>query len=208
MGAQTMDVVVTIVIIAVIIAAVVAIVRVLKSRNRPAPAPPAPRDPFDPGQSTFGDPRTLKAGDMVELLGERMFVRGSLRLRQGGFQWSEHFLDDIEGTRRWLSVEEDPDLEVVVWTELKNSDLQPSAKVLTHDGIEYRRDEHGTAQFASEGTTGLGTSGRVEYVDFEGSAGRYLSFERFDGGEWEAGLGERVPPGTLTVYPASDPVGD
>lgn len=199
-----MEVVITILVVALVAVAVVLIVRALRSRNSPAPAAAPPRDPFDQGESTFGDPRTLRAGDMVEYLGQRLFVRGSLRLREGGYQWSEHFLDDIEGTRRWLSVEEDPDLEVVMWTELKDTDLQPSAKLLTHDGVEYRRDEHGTAEFSSEGTTGLGTSGRVEYVDFEGSGGHYLSFERFDGGAWETGLGERIPPGTLTVYPGSD----
>nr|WP_246400794.1 DUF4178 domain-containing protein [Jiangella mangrovi] len=142
---------------------------------------------------------------MVELLGERLFVRGSLRLREGGYQWSEHFLDDVDGSRSWLSVEEDPDLEVVKWLKLRNSGLKPSAATLSHDGVEYRRDEHGTAQFTSEGTTGLGSTGRVEYVDFEGPRGTYLSFERFEGGEWEVARGERVPPGTLTIYPGSDP---
>lgn len=199
-----------VVVLAVIVVAAVAVamyLRAKRARERQASAASAPRDPFDPGESTFGDPRGLKAGDMVEFLGQRLFVRGSLRLREGGYQWSEHFLDDVAGTRRWLSVEEDPDLEVVVWNQLKGTDLQPSAKVLTHDGVEFRRDEDGTATFVSEGTTGLGSSGRVEYVDFEGPGGRYLSFERFDGGEWEAGLGERVLPGTLTVYPGSDPAG-
>lgn len=192
-----------IVVLAVVLVAVW-VIRTLRSRSAPVQAP-APRDPFDPGESTYGDPRSLRAGDMVELLGERQFVRGSLRLREGGYQWSEHFLDDIDGSRAWLSVEEDPDLEVVRWVKLRNSGLQPSAATLSHDGVDYRRDEHGTAQFVSEGTTGLGTSGRVEYVDFEGPRGRYLSFERFDGGEWEVASGERVPPGTLTVYPGSDP---
>lgn len=200
-----MEAVLTLLVVALIVVAVVMFIRARQARQRSAPsAPAAPQDPFEPGQNAFGDPRTLQAGDMVEYLGERLFVRGSLRMREGGYQWSEHFLDDVAGTRRWLSVEEDPDLEVVMWTELKGADLQPSAKVLTHDGIEYRRDEHGTAQFTSEGTTGLGASGRVEYVDFEGHGGHYLSFERFDGGEWEVGLGERVPQGTLTVYPGSD----
>ncbi|WP_216853069.1 DUF4178 domain-containing protein [Phytoactinopolyspora halotolerans] len=198
-----MEIVVVIIAIAVIAVAVAVIVRSRQSQRTPAAAPP-PRDPFAPEDSTFGDPRTIRVGDMVEYLGQRLFVRGSLRLREGGYQWSEHFLDDIEGTRRWLSVEEDPDLEVVLWTELKGTDLQPSEKTLTHDGVEYRREEHGTAQFASEGTTGLGTSGRVEYVDFAGPKGSYLAFERFDGGEWEVGLGELVPSGTLTVYPGSD----
>lgn len=142
---------------------------------------------------------------MIEYLGERLFVRGSLRLREGGYQWSEHFVDDVAGDKRWLSVEEDPDLELVLWTELKGTDLTPSNRTLTYDGVEYHREEHGTAQFASEGTTGLNASGTMEYADFTASKGRQLSFERFEGGAWEVALGERVPTGTLTIYPGSEP---
>ena len=50
------------------------------------------------------------------------------------------------------------------------------------EGVEYRRDEHGTADYTSEGTTGLGVQGRVEYVDYEGPRGKYLSFEQYGGG--------------------------
>lgn len=150
-----------------------------------------------------GDPRALKAGDMVEYLGTRYFVRGSLRLKEGGFTWSEHLLDadTIEGTKVWISVEEDPDLEVVWWTEHEIGDLRPGDKSIVVDGVEYRRDEHGTADYTSEGTTGVGVQGRVEYVDYEGPGGRYLSFEQYGGGQWEAGLGERVPTGSMTIYP-------
>lgn len=200
----------------VLIALIAVIVSmVLRGRRRPARATgddragsrdgesaPMPRDPFgDPGVG--GDPRALKAGDLVEYLARRYFVRGSLRLSEGGYAWSEHFLDDTEGTKRWISVEEDPDLEVVLWVEHDHGDLTPDRSTITVDGVEYRRDEHGTANYRSEGTTGLGTSGSVEYVDYEGSGGRYLSFERFGGGEWESGLGERVPGGSLTIYPGS-----
>jgi hypothetical protein len=169
----------------------------------------APRDPFSPGDDTAGDPRTLKAGDMVEYLGERLFVRGSLRLTQGGYSWSEHYLDAMDGTaagRRWLSVEEDPDLEVVLWTEYLGGDgLKPADRTITVEGVTYHRTEHGTATYRSEGTTGLGETGRVEYADFDGPGGRCLAFERFLGGQgrgtWEVSLGERVPAGTLTIYP-------
>jgi hypothetical protein len=142
---------------------------------------------------------------MVEYLGVRYFVRGSVRLREGGFTWSEHLLDadTIEGTKVWISVEEDPDLEVVWWTEHDIGDLVPDKKTITVDGVEYRRDEHGTADYRTEGTTGVGDGGRVEYVDYEGPGGRYLSFERYGGGAWECGTGERVPTGTLTIYPGS-----
>jgi hypothetical protein len=191
----------------ILVALVVLIVVLLRRRSSTPPAapPPAPRDPFAPEDQAAGDPRTLKAGDMVEYLGTRYFVRGSLRLREGGYTWSEHLLDadTIEGTKVWVSVEEDPDLEVVWWTEYDIGDLSPNERTLTVEGVEYRRDEHGTADYTSEGTTGVGVQGRVEYVDYEGPGGRYLSFEQYGGGQWEAGLGERVPAGSMTIYPGS-----
>ena len=88
-----------------------------------------------------------------------------------------------------------------MWTEVVDESLRPSEKTITHGGVEYHRVEHGTATFHSEGTTGLGESGSVEYVDFEGPGGRYLGFERFGGEGWEVGVGERVPNGALTIYP-------
>lgn len=192
----------------IFIAIVVLIVVLLRTRKpaaEQAPAPAAPRDPFEAAAEVAGDPRALKAGDMVEYLGARYFVRGSVRFREGGFTWSEHLLDadTPQGGKTWISVEEDPDLEVVWWTERELGDLRPDRKTLTLDGVEYRRDEHGTADYRTEGTTGLGDTGRAEYVDYEGPAGRYLSFERYGGGEWEAGTGERVPNGTMTIYPGS-----
>ncbi|MFI0353482.1 DUF4178 domain-containing protein [Actinomadura sp. 9N407] len=199
------------VLLALILCALIVIIVLMLRRRSPASAPgsaapaPVPRDPFAAEDQVAGDPRTLKAGDMVEYLGVRYFVRGSLRLREGGFTWSEHLLDadTIEGAKVWISVEEDPDLEVVWWTEQEVGDLVPDRKTLVLDGVEYRRDEHGTADYTGEGTTGVGDKGRVEYVDYEAPGGRYLSFERFGGGAWEAGTGERVPTGTLTIYPGS-----
>ncbi|WP_067455576.1 DUF4178 domain-containing protein [Actinomadura macra] len=198
-----------VILLALILVALIVLIVVLLRRRQSTPpggpAPAAPRDPFAAEDEVAGDPRTLKAGDMVEYLGTRYFVRGSVRLREGGFTWSEHLLDadTIEGTKVWLSVEEDPDLEVVWWTGHDIGDLTPGEKTIVVDGVEYRRDEHGTADYTSEGTTGVGLQGRVEYVDYEGPRGRYLSFEQYGGGQWEAGLGERVPTGTLTIYPGS-----
>lgn len=202
-----MDKAAIVILLALILVALIVLIAVLLRRRSgtpaQAPAPAAPRDPFAAEDQVAGDPRTLKAGDMVEYLGTRYFVRGSLRLKEGGFTWSEHLLDadTIEGTKVWISVEEDPDLEVVWWTEHDIGDLRPGEKTVVVDGVEYRREEHGTADYTSEGTTGVGVQGRVEYVDYEAPRGRYLSFEQYGGGQWEAGLGERVPTGSMTIYP-------
>lgn len=176
------------------------------SDSRPTPAA-APKDPFSEEDSVAGDPRAIKAGDMLEYLGHRYFVRGSLRMREGGFSWDEHIIDDTEGSKVWISVEEDPDLEVVWWTERELGDLLPDNKTLTVDGVDYLRTEHGTAEYRREGTTGISADGRVEYVDYEGPRGKALGFERYlssDGkGRWEVSVGEQIPSGSLTIYPGS-----
>ncbi|TNY35212.1 DUF4178 domain-containing protein [Thermomonospora catenispora] len=199
-----------VVLLVLILIALVVLIAVLVRRTGERPQqeqsqPARPVDPFASVGEVAGDPRAIKAGDLIEYLGTRYFVRGSLRLREGGYTWSEHLLDadTVEGAKVWISVEEDPDLEVVWWTERDVGDLKPDKPTLTLDGVEYRREEHGTAEYRTEGTTGLGEGGRVEYVDYAGPGGRYLSFERFDGGAWEAGVGERVPAGTMTIYPGS-----
>ncbi|WP_067491108.1 DUF4178 domain-containing protein [Actinomadura hibisca] len=203
-----MDTGVVVVLLVLILVALVALI-VVVLRRRPPAAPPAPsgmpRDPFEAADLPAGDPRAIKAGDMVEYLGVRYFVRGSLRIREGGFTWAEHLLDadTAAGEKVWISVEEDPDLEVVWWTGREIGDLKPDAKLIEVDGVSYRRDEHGTATYESEGTTGVGVQGQVEYVDYEGPGGRYLSFERYGGGTWELGTGEKVPAGTMTIYPGS-----
>jgi hypothetical protein len=207
-------VVLLVVLVVIVLVLVVAVVLLMARRGRESVSPttpqPAagPKDPFASVSETAGDPRALKAGDMVEYLGRQYFVRGSLRLREGGFTWSEHILDaDTDGQKTWISVEEDPDLEVVWWSERDADELLPDKKNITFEGVEYQRTEHGTADYRSEGTTGVGASGRVEYVDYEASGNRYLAFERFlgegGGGSWEASTGERVPNGALTIYPGS-----
>ncbi|RSN43229.1 MULTISPECIES: DUF4178 domain-containing protein [Actinomadura] len=203
------DTAIVILLALILLALVVLIVVLLRRRAGAAAAKPeaaAPRDPLAAEDQAGGDPRTIKAGDMIEYLGVRYFVRGSLRMREGGYTWAEHLLDadQIEGVKVWVSVEEDPDLEVVWWTETEMGDMSPSQKRITIDGVEYRREEHGTADYDSEGTTGLGVKGRVEYADYTAPKGRYLSFEQYGGGQWEAGLGERVPNGALTIYPGGN----
>ncbi|GAB3431605.1 DUF4178 domain-containing protein [Actinophytocola sediminis] len=171
--------------------------------NRKPVAADAPAKPVDPLADHQGvtDIRTVRAGDMIDYGDKLYFVRGSLRLTESGYTWSEHFLDDARGSRLWVSVEEDPDLEVYFWQETDLVDA-PGGKTMEVGGVTYTKEEDGTAKYTSEGTTTVAERGSVEYVDYEGPDGRALSFERFDGGKWEAGLGEEIPLPALRVYPA------
>lgn len=191
-----------VVLLAALVLLAVMAVKAYRRRSRPGP-PPAPDAPVDPlaGHEGVTDVRTVRAGDMVDYRGTLYFVRGSLRLTEGGYSWSEHFLDDARGARCWISVEEDPDIEVVLWTE-REAPAEPGGEHLEVDGVTYRLSERGTARYRSEGTTSLAEQGSVEYVDYTGDGERALGFERFDGGKWEAGVGEAVVLSALRVYPA------
>ncbi|WP_067970529.1 DUF4178 domain-containing protein [Nocardiopsis trehalosi] len=187
----------------VAVAIAVAAVRAARRRTpaRPAPAAPAaPRDPFADTAETSGDPLALKAGDMLDFGAERSWIRGTLRLSEGGSTWAEHFLE-VEGGRRWLSVEQDPDVQMALWTSRPDLDLTPHSDTLELEGVRYRLVERGTASYRSEGTTGLRAEGGMDYADYEGPDGRHLSFERFDHGRWEPSVGTTLAPGSFTVYP-------
>jgi len=196
-----MDVLLVLVLIAVLaLLAVVVVLAFRRSRRVPPPAPGAPVDPLASHEGVT-DVRTLRAGDMVDYRGTLYFVRGSLRLTEGGYSWDEHFLDDARSSRCWISVEADPEVEVVLWNECEVPG-EPGSDRIEVDGVTYRLDERGSARYRSEGTTSLAEQGTVEYVDYTGDGDRSLGFERFDGGPWEAGLGEAVVLSALRVYPA------
>jgi hypothetical protein len=88
---------------------VVALVVLARSRRRAAPAPSAPADPFRQADadadSLYGDPRTVKPGDLIEIRGRSFAVRGTLRFTESDWGWAEHLLDDADGRKVWLSVE-------------------------------------------------------------------------------------------------------
>lgn len=175
--------------------------------RKSAPSKTGPVDPFADADTDVlrGDPRRIRASDLVELYGKTLAVRGTLRLSEGDYQWSEHFLDTGTGVKRWLSVEADPDLEVVLWEEVTGHDLRPGPRELSHEGVSYRSDEQGTARYISEATTGLAPTGSVRYHDYAGPEGQKLSFEAFgDGARWELAKGLTLDRNQITIYHQSE----
>ncbi|MGK9269915.1 DUF4178 domain-containing protein [Williamsia muralis] len=161
----------------------------------------APRDPFSSADddAVRGDPRALKPGDMVEIRGEMFAVRGTLTLSQSGFSWTENFLDTGTGRKAWVSVEEDPDLEVVLWEELEGVAVSPGPESIEVDGRRYSSDETGSARFTSAGTTGLAT-GNMSYHDYSAGDAR-LSFEDFGSG-WECARGQVLARAEYRIFTA------
>ncbi len=185
---------------------VVALVALRRSKQRPS-APPPVADPFrdHDADALRGDPRRLRPGDLVEIRQVTYAVRGSLHLTEGGWNWAEHLLDTADGTRRWLSVEEDPDLELVLWTAEPTATVTPGPTTVQFDGRWYRSDESGQARWTATGTTGLAPTGSVRYHDYLASAEARLSFEKYGDADWEVARGELLRRPEVMVYPQAGP---
>ncbi|SCL16156.1 DUF4178 domain-containing protein [Micromonospora inyonensis] len=188
--------------------AVVIVVALSRSRRRPpVPTSPTAADPFrdHDADALRGDPRRLRPGDLVEIRQVTYAVRGSLHLTEGGWSWDEHLLDTADGTKRWLSVEEDPDLELVLWTAEPDATVTPGPQTVDFDGRRYRSDESGQARWTATGTTGLAPTGSVRYHDYTASGDARLSFEKYGDAGWEVARGELLRRPEVMVYPQAGP---
>ncbi|WP_034268449.1 DUF4178 domain-containing protein [Haloechinothrix halophila] len=193
-----------VVLVLVLIAlAVVAIVLVLRTKQRQAqPKATAPADPFHSADTDAvrGDPRKLAPGALVEIRGTSYAVRGSLHMAEGAWTWDEHLLETAEGHNAWLSVEEDPELELVLFTDVPGESVSAD-KTIELAGTIYRLTDSGTARFTGQGTTGLNPSGTVKYRDYEGDGKARLALEDFGTGTWTVSVGEVLSRYEVRVYP-------
>ncbi|MBE3011430.1 DUF4178 domain-containing protein [Microbispora sp. NEAU-D428] len=174
---------------------------------RTPPAAPGESPPRDPAADPdFFDPRTIRVGDTVYVEAARYRAVGALHCTMQGEKWTEYLLD--EGARRynWLSVEERPGkegeplhLEVLLWTDVPTQGMVPARHMLIVDGLEFYPIERGTAAFRSEGTTGLPERGLLDFADYRAGDGRLLSFQRVQGGQWEASYARPLTPGSIRV---------
>ncbi|MDG4834565.1 DUF4178 domain-containing protein [Solwaraspora sp. WMMD1047] len=192
---------------------VIAVIALRTARRRTAPTGGGPgvvRDPFrqpdDDADALRGDPRRVQPGDIVEIRHTSYGVRGTLRFAEGSWGWTEHLLDDAHGAKVWLSVEEDPDLELVLWTEVPSATVLPGPPSIDFDGRRYASKESGRARYTSVGSTGLDPAGDMRYHDYAAPDGARLSFESYGTSErWEVGRGEKLHRTEVQIYPAATP---
>lgn len=189
------------------VAGIVVAVLALRRSKKQASGLTAPADPFRDrdADALRGDPRRLSPGDIVEIRGTSYAVRGSVRLREGSWTWSEHLLDDAVGGQLWLSVEEDPDIQLVLWTTDPSLALTPGAPHIDLDGKRYTSNESGHALFTGVGTTGLDASGAMRYHDYRGPGTLRLSFEAYGNAAWEVARGDVLHRAEVMIYPQAGP---
>lgn len=186
---------------------IIAVVALRRSRRPARPTAPTGVDPLrdHDADALRGDPRRLQPGDIVEIRQVSYAVRGSLLLTEGEWSWREHLLEDTDGDRRWLSVEEDPELELVLWTVEPGATVTPGPPTVDFDGRQFRSDESGRARWTSTGTTGLHTTGGLRYHDYRTAGGARLSFEKYGDADWEVSRGERLHRAEVMIYPQAGP---
>ncbi|MFG1825830.1 DUF4178 domain-containing protein [Microbispora bryophytorum] len=204
----------TAIVIVLGLATVVVVLGAIAAARRARAREPVRTPPAAPGETPardseadpdFFDPRTIRVGDTVYVEAARYRAVGALHCTMQGEKWTEYLLD--EGARRynWLSVEERPGeegeplhLEVLLWTDVPAQGMVPARHMLIVDGLEFYPIERGTAAFRSEGTTGLPERGLLDFADYRGD-GRLLSFQRVQGGQWEASYARPLTPGSIRV---------
>ncbi len=196
-----MDVLLVLVFLGLIAGAAVVYMRGRKQTAAGADAPAGL--PQAPTAEPVGgiEARALKLGDVVNHESRDWIVEGTLRFEQGGFRWAEHRLVDGADSL-WLSVEDDEGLELVIWTRVRGSELEPGPGSLEHGGVTYELDEKGKANYTSEGVTGASGGGKAEFADYMRGDER-LSFERYgDDGGWEISVGTVISEHALDIYPS------
>lgn len=167
--------------------------------------PGAPRDDFAAAIAPRRDTaRALSIGDVVGYDGVDYVVQTAIVLHQGGFAWHEFLLVDAETDRQyWLTVEEDDTLMLSVYEAVGlGLALPPVPETLTHNGVNYRLSEHGTAHATIVREPGAQPSqDTVEFWDYVGANPRQrLAIERWHHA-YEAAIGTRIREGQLRIYP-------
>ena len=112
--------------------------------------------------------------------------------------WASYQLQSGRDTS-WLTVVEEPTgPETVTWNSIDLPEGTIGEASLQHDGLTYLHQDGGTARYRTEGAVDLAREGVVEWHDYLVGQWR-LSVERYDGGPWEASVGDVVPIGELIV---------
>ena len=144
--------------------------------------------------------KNLRVNDIFSWMGQDFVVEGKLTYQEGGDVWWEYRLVD-GGDVRWLTVEEDDELEVSLWEEI---DLHVGGggpdEHLEWEGERYRCVERGQARVSRDGRTGRKEGMSCRYWDYESSGETMLCVELW-GNAWEVSQGEPLREGSWDILP-------
>ncbi|MEV4654703.1 DUF4178 domain-containing protein [Micromonospora sp. NPDC049301] len=204
-----MDLSVAYLVAAVAVLVVAVLVIVVRARRRAGTRPGGALPTGGPArgrmaESPRGGPHRLAPGDRVRIREREYAVSGTIRLVEGDWSWVQHLLNDASGASHRLSVEDGPDLELVLWTAEPGATVTPGAPTIDLDGRRYTWSETGQARYTATGETGLPAAGTMRYHDYESGGGARLSFEAYGEEGWRVARGDLLDPAELTIRPAAE----
>lgn len=214
-----MKTLIIIALIVIVIVAVIAIMRRMKQQKQQMQAleQESRNDAYEREQQQAAErrqnacPLELEIGSTVEYQNTWYTVGGIASYKEGKWTWTDYRFVDIDHNKKsWLTVEkEDGEWSVTLWHDIPRTDAmlpqKPYGKSFTYQGETYRRVDDGEAGYDVTGKTDLeDSSGTVEYVDYESPSGKLVSYERYDGDEWEACTGIVCNLADVHAYPPRD----
>lgn len=151
--------------------------------------------------SVFG----IQVGDVVTYDTVDHVVKNKISYNDGGFEWFDLLLvDAATNAEFWLSVEDDDGVNLGIYHEVDlPAGLPPVPRTLTVEGKTYVQYEHSQAAVTveREGSNRANQS-HVEYWEFKGPSGHYLTVSRW-GGEYEVAVGKEIEEYELRVLPGN-----
>lgn len=143
----------------------------------------------------------LQLNDIVSHFGTDYIIEGRLDYWDDGDTWVTYRLVDGDD-EVWLAVEQDDDLDVSLWREVK--DLRPTnpmPEFLEYRGQRLRMVERGEARVNQQGKVARKTGVNLKYYEYEGDDDAMISVEDWGSGDVEVFWGEEVNPAGLDILP-------
>ena len=160
------------------------------------------------GPPTVKPPRevtlvTLGVGDVVVHLDTTYVVEQRITYHSQGFFWFDYRLDDGDGSKAWLSVSDDDELEVAFYVPVEDLIVDiPPPNELTYDGVTYSIHESAKVD-AKIDRAGTETRTVVDAWDYKGGSGRRLGVQRWGEDEIEVAIDRKIQPVEVDILPGS-----
>ncbi|QPC47803.1 DUF4178 domain-containing protein [Mangrovibacillus cuniculi] len=141
---------------------------------------------------------TIQVGDIVTYDLVDYQVVGVMTYRQNRYEWKAYQLENVSGTK-WLSVEQDDELEVGIYEKIKLRLTEPLPEEITHSRRTYYFDERGVARVTGQGRSQAVTGQECRYAGYtDEEEENYLSVEIW-GSEIEVSAGYGIEPYEIKI---------
>jgi hypothetical protein len=123
----------------------------------------------------------------------RWDITGWIDYDEGGYRWREFALVDAANDHAALSVDPKGNPMATMWQYDSSISPAPGTPEVIDNGVTFKANAHGTAQFVANGKVEAPPRGMIEYYDFQlRDRRRMIAFQRCNDHSWETYKGEAV----------------